>query len=340
VFTQNPTCNNAASWDSNNPALKILTWNNFPLIEGDEAVNPIHNLVAYHNGLESNAAALSTKLLAMTNPSRPVVDLPVFLFELRELPELINVAGKTLLRTVAKANLSYEFGWRPLISDLLKLFDFHDHVERRYQELKKLYTVGFRKTVSLERNSASSSTLPNALLYYNAIFWTYLDRFNKTTAYECRGHARWKPTTLPPKGDVALRNLAVRACLGLSLSPAALWEAMPWSWLVDWFSSVGDFLNASRNLIPARCTSASLMYQYKVSFNGKFRTDWTSWYNSHPNFKLADSYQSLVGYREIKTRYPASTTPTLTADLQWLTPRQWGILASLSVTKGRMGSLS
>jgi hypothetical protein len=38
----------------------------------------------------------------------------------------------------------------------------------------------------------------------------------------------------------------LKAVLGIGLDPgnisSAAWEAIPWSWLIDWFANVGEYL--------------------------------------------------------------------------------------------------
>jgi len=35
--------------------------------------------------------------------------------------------------------------------------------------------------------------------------------------------------------------------LGLSLTPSLIWEALPWSWLIDWGTNIGDILQNISN---------------------------------------------------------------------------------------------
>ena len=76
-------------------------------------------------------ADLTTDVIAISNPSKPMVDLPVFVFEMLDLPELLKNTGDLLLKPksqtardaisgmlndpkVASTFLTWEFGWAPL----------------------------------------------------------------------------------------------------------------------------------------------------------------------------------------------------------------------------------
>jgi hypothetical protein len=94
-------------------------------------------------------AFVATTTVAKTNPSRPSVDLPVALFELKDFPQLFKSAGKPFFKKVAGANLSYEFGIKPLASDLAKLIMFSDILDKRVIELKRLAERGLRRRIDV-----------------------------------------------------------------------------------------------------------------------------------------------------------------------------------------------
>lgn len=263
---------------------------------------------------------LASELLARTNPSRADVDVPIFIAELRDLPLLLKKHGDNLIVEMARKNIEWQFAIRPLISDVKKLLNFKEHADRRYNELKKLYNGGLRRTVQLFDNSATFNR-PTELVVSSENLLVISARQTSFSSLRAWGHVKWKPTTLPPKSDAELYALARRAALGLSLNFAQAWELMPWSWLVDWFSSVGSFLNAHRNTVPAQPTSISIMRNQKTTHS------LSKWSHS-ANFQV--QWGSVI--YETKTRAPA--TPSLDAYLPWLTLEQWSILGSLVILKG------
>lgn len=258
----------------------------------------------------------ATELLAETNPSRATVDIPVFLAELRDLPQLVKIVGDTALKTVSKANLSYWFGWKPLISDIMKLMDFSGAVNSRYKELKALYDGGLRRTRELDRLSNEADAGERVLNSTDYITWTA--KMKKQSQVRIWGHVKWKPTTLPPKTDQELINLARRAALGLTIDPSTAWELIPFSWMVDWFSNVGSFLAAHRNTVPCDAYDLSIM-RHQVTTS------------SFSNLVVSPGMNAKEGWikREDKSRTPMSAT--LAAYLPYLSGRQWSILGSLAV---------
>jgi hypothetical protein len=80
-------------------------------------------------------------LVAGTNPSRPVTNIPIWIQNLVELPKMVKQLGDLLNKPALLANpkgaassyLGYSFGWAPLVDDLLKLLDVQSYVIKRSQ---------------------------------------------------------------------------------------------------------------------------------------------------------------------------------------------------------------
>lgn len=276
-----------------------------------------------HVTLPSIPSGLSTQVLSRTNPSRAYVDLPLFVYELRELPELIKFAGDTLLKKGASAYLSYQFGWKPLLSDLRKSLDFASQFNKRAKEIKRILEKGgVTYTVKLGRdNSIKSDRWVMSSLGADTIRADVM-RF---TSREVWGSVRWSPdpTRAPPTTDEAIMNLARRAVLGLTIDASTLWNAMPWSWLIDWYSNMGDFFEANRNIVPVQPGNVTIMSQTSTI----------------SNVTPASSYPFLTGgtmnLEYISKDRDVFSGATLNAGLTMLDARQTSILAALGITRLR-----
>jgi hypothetical protein len=49
--------------------------------------------------------------------------------------------------------------------------------------------------------------------------------------------------------------------MGLDLTPSVVYRAIPWSWLVDWFSNVGDMI---QNMEPGVADRVAAEYFYLI----------------------------------------------------------------------------
>lgn len=274
---------------------------------------------------------LAITIIAKTNPSKPVVDLPVSITELRELPSLVQGVGERLIKKVARNNLKNEFGWVPLISDLRKLMNFRKDVENRIKLFQKFAEEGsmlrkvqlYKSTISEEKgtNVTTNSSPSWATVNHTLV--------RHTTTRTTWGYVRWTPEADFSKiagNKDALQRAAIDAVYGLKIDYVTAWNLFPWSWLADWFSNIGEWLEGHRRVvpiipgIPRICETTESVYH----FSNLAQTNLALPVGTHcPTVKTIT-----------KTRNAASASfPS--ASLPLLTDRQIGILASLFVLRAK-----
>lgn len=269
---------------------------------------------------EKPAAFYASQAVARTNPSRPYVDVPVNILELGDITMLLKKQGDNLIQQIGGNNLRYQFGIVPLVSDLIKLTRFHEQVARRVAEIGRLKSEkGLRKTITLDSLSVPTKSVIRRI---NEAAGPNLNGMtHESSSRVIRAHTRWLPTAdLSKMPSQELAALAKKAVLGLTVDFSTLWEAVPFSWLVDWGYNVGDFLKAKRNIIPANLSSCTLMTHTRTQID-------------IPGF-VSGATTSGAGsiLHESKRRFPVSfVVPG--AHFPFLSGNQMGILASLAVTR-------
>jgi len=195
--------------------------------------------------IEGDDGELVAKLLADTNPFRYTVSVPVMIAELLEAGSLLKLASNNFFSLVGSAHLNQVFGWEPMIQDLKALSKITTEIENRIKEFNALVSKGgSRRRVHLWNQKVS--TVTTAWLYssYQGAWADTVD-----TTYESRvwGSVRWVPNRTSPIDLAKLTafNEAMRIVLDLRIPDAStIWEAIPFSWLVDYFLNVGDSLQA------------------------------------------------------------------------------------------------
>lgn len=270
-----------------------------------------------------NSAAVTS--LARTNPGRAAVSLPVFVAELRDLPHAIRSAGNFIrqfrkpIKQSAGEFLSWQFGWAPLFSDLRKMIQFQDTVDKRVNELQRLYSNGGLKRRIRHGNwSAHSET---SVITESSLGTTVATRLSHDTQVEVWSTVRWRPTRLPAAIDnVHLRKLARKAIFGMSLQAEDAWNLIPWSWLVDWFSNIGDFLEAHNNRVPSVAGPVNVMRRTRTSAHWT-RTN-SNWISGGTGHGTRDTLQRRVIHGGLPE-----------ADFQFLSGRQLSILGALAITR-------
>jgi hypothetical protein len=192
------------------------------------------------------------EILSKTNPSRPHVNVPQALAELKDIPSLVKGWGDGLLRSAAKGNLSWRWAVKPMISDVRKLANFVSAANKRLAQLRKLRDG---KTIRTRCNLGTQivSSGPTRIQIHSEGAAIYAFRRYVST-YTKWGSAEWKllpDSNLPNLSDADLQRFNKRVALGITSHGAleTAWELCPWSWFVDWFSNVGDMIAATNNTV-------------------------------------------------------------------------------------------
>lgn len=264
---------------------------------------------------------LAYRVLEKTNPSVPVVDIPAFLVELKDIPHFFKIWGRDRLDKIASLNLKYQFEIKPIVSDLLKIVRLLDDVERRVKMLNKLHTEGKVRKVALVHMSKRELERTVSI---NSDFGIGISGKEKIEQFvRTWGYTTWyldNPLSLDGKN---LSWLATKLVTGTNLSLSTVWELLPWSWMIDWFANIGSILNASRNSLGCH---HGLVYLCENRVTALECKEFTV---NPPSVTMSPYYK----FQETKERRLA--TPFLSANLPFLTDRQVSILGSLAVVRGR-----
>lgn len=268
---------------------------------------------------------LAVKAAARTSPSRPYIDVPVEALQLGDLLRAAYHFGEPIVRQIAKGNLHLQFNVLPIIEDVKKILDFSDQVERRIKELERLRgPKGLRRTIPLGGlgEFSADSTWSQAVQTQDAYI---VVGAKGHTVQQFGAHVRWKPTMdLSYLQPGRMRLLARNAVLGETFDLASIWQLIPWTWLIDWCVSIGDYFKANRNIIPAELDSLTITRHTRSEYN------WDG--TGGPNLGGYGAAWSLTAaryVREDKERIPVSLIPT--AHFPFLSGNQLGILGSLAI---------
>lgn len=269
----------------------------------------------------SNSDAVR-QVMGETNPSRAIVSLPNLLYELREIPRYLfdRFTGRAAMRTKKGNNSIAEgaFHWENLYRDFAELVDFSKQIEERCEELRRLASgKGLRRSRTTWKES-SSIIQPQGFQSSGGVFASGSRHYESYS--EQWVSITWRPTGVPDFGNAAeMRSLAAQLIHGWRISPATIWEALPWSWLSDYFIDIGGYLEATRNNIDVVPTSCCVCEKHKIIV-----TDTVS---AHTPGLTVSSGSSRT---ETKSRWPDGTfLPT--AHVPFLSGKQLFVLSSIAL---------
>ena len=310
-------------------------------------------------------------------PGNPVASMGQFLIELRDLPRLpfrnaFLRPGKGLVggripfrnkfypvqdvprilqrqllnyRNLGSEYLNVVFGWKPFVSDLQKMYNLWQTIDARMAQLIRENGKYIRRKATLEDVETDVHTGTVYPFPYVNVLGAPPNYMTGTTAYNVTTRTKTKVwfsgsfRYYIPDVSSSLWNARARAALfGALPTPELLWEVLPWSWLIDWFSNVGDVIsNASTNAVD----NLTLRYSF-IMKHVSTEVEATSFVyhpaSTAPLDKWPQVQNTFVSKKleETKLRRGGGNPFGLDVTLPSLSTYQLGILAALGLSRSRV----
>jgi hypothetical protein len=279
-----------------------------------------------------------TSAIARVLPTAPTAGLSTLVGEtIQAVPRLIGSSLKestSILRGLGGEHLNLQFGWLPLVSDVRSIAksvknshaiirqyarDSDQKIRRRYvypmvENTQTFVTSSLRLTSNLAVTGGPS---PSATITRNSFTKVW---FSGAFRYHLNlGPSFWE--------RAALHEQYANRLLGTRLTPEVLWELAPWSWLVDWFTNVGDVV---KNISYLGSDGLVMQYGYAMGHTSN-------------SCVLTAAPPTSASYLRVPVRTTVSESKRRIAanpygfgiDDVSLSAMQLSILAALGLTRGR-----
>jgi hypothetical protein len=239
--------------------------------------------------------------------------------------------GKHKIKKSAKAVndtfLGFNFMWLPFVSDLKKLTQVSDNVAKRM----KFLLQSKKKEVAIRIRKEDCYVHP--LLNVDQSFGTADGVWNRRfvmTKYQCDFHVTAKLYQDLEGLDDAFAGLrATIAALGINNPVEAVWNAIPFSFLVDWVAPFGDWLERAAiqpfyGIWKVYDITTSVRERYDIEMRvGPYSGGGLSLPGATVETVHIDSYTRLVGLPQTLAAF----------DFSQLTSQQQKLFLSLVLTK-------
>jgi hypothetical protein len=217
---------------------------------------------AGYSVLGSDGQGYINDAFAKFKPDLTKIALPNFLLELDDIPSLFMLWKQKLsvLRNLAGARLNWSFGWKPLVGDLESIIDVIANVRQRIIDWQKNVGLPFQESGVLSHLNASSSGTYD--VGGSTVHWTG-SRQGTVSAYLT---FRGMPIQALFEAEKVLR--AYLDALGFELNPRIIWDALPFSFVLDWFFDVGGWLQRHKYdtlELPIVLVDSCLQYKEDIS---------------------------------------------------------------------------
>jgi hypothetical protein len=310
-----------------------------------------------------NLSPWGSKAYAKLRPQLEKAGLAVFLSELRDLPRMLKTTSKFFHETwrdlggatrttrsnpwvmqpkkVADHFLNHQFGWVPFVNDLVKLQDAFVNSQKYIDQITKDNNQWVRRTRTMASTEESTKLCTNSGLGCEPI------KFEMSDFMDFGGGGHWdvhkEETSIVwasgsfkyyrpefdlslPSYDSAMSDLQRNLTLyGLRINPSNVYKATPWTWLVDWFSNVGDHVDHI-NDIGQDGVASKYMYVMQTKVTHYRSYHYVPWFQG----RRVMSWDRFV---ETKQRQPASSSFGFDLAPDALSLRQIAILGALGLTR-------
>lgn len=289
-----------------------------------------------------------------------------FIGELSDLPRMLKTSalgfrnlwhnvggqdGKFFMHPKKAADhfLNHHFGWVPFINDLIKFYDVYENSEKYIREamrnndrwVKRKRTV-LKTSVDATAYEQYSANIMPALgnefvqLKTGPQGQLYGGMFVATKRTERHVWAMGKFTMYRPEFDPILlqkfpsnwsRTRQLLLLYGFRINPDVLWRITPWSWLVDWFVSIGRNIDIFTHSI-LDSVAAKYAYLMCTETNKVVETHSVNYWSGAVTF-------NRIYTIDTKVRNEMLSPYGFNYGWDQLSPKQLGILGALGISRKR-----
>jgi len=244
------------------------------------------------------------------------ISLANSLYELKDLKAMIPKIERSVTKTAANNFLLFEFGVKPMISDIKAVVGLSEAVDKRIQHLIDVNGRTTRLAMEhvVDLTSPFSFFISNDSILGNQITGNYagklgqdqgivFERISGKQTFHLGGRLTQDLEDLKA-ANAKLKGLV--AASGFNRPGRIIWNAIPYSFVVDWFFSVGKLIDTiAVQPFGGKYDVSHVMWSVKSEATYKVYVTWGSASSWSPNVVLVGTCGVKVFERY--TGYPASS---------------------------------
>nr|QDH86897.1 MAG: hypothetical protein H1Rhizo25914_000001 [Leviviridae sp.] len=243
------------------------------------------------------------------------ISLANSLYELKDLKAMIPKIERSVTKTAANNFLLFEFGVKPMISDIKAVVGLSEAVDKR---IKHLIDVNGRTTqlamdkfvelttpfsFFISNNSISSNVLTDYTGRRGQDQGVVFERISGRQSFHLGGRLTQDLEDLRA-ANAKLKGLV--AASGFNRPGRIIWNAIPYSFVVDWFFSVGKLIDTiAVQPFGGKYDVSHVMWSVKSEATYKVYVTWGSAGSFVPNEEFVGT--ARVKIYERYTGFPASS---------------------------------
>jgi hypothetical protein len=259
-------------------------------------------------------------------------------------PAISALGTLSYFKALGHEYLNVVFGWEPFVRDLRKLYRLWQTIDRRLAQIIRENGKGIRRRATVLTDRSENVT--------GAFFNLPFIHVGGNPGTIAQGTTLYKVTTtvnthvwfagkfqyyIPDVGSSEWTGRAKQALFGAKPTPSLLWNVLPWSWLIDWFSNVGDCVN---NLNSGWAENLTCKYSFIMKRTvTDTKAEAKVFMNPSPKGFLANNWGQVdctfvsTSHVDEKARQGGGNPFGLNVQLPSLSAKQLGILAALGISR-------
>jgi len=243
--------------------------------------------------------------------------------KLKKLKRLLS--PKELAKELANKNLEVQYGWIPTHSDIQSMLESVLGTQRKIRSWNE--SIG--QVYSRKRNiPLSSLTKTGQILNYGG--WANVN-WSSTIKQEAVARIKYRTLPIPALNAFEMGLRGSLDGLGFELNPAIIWDAIPFSFVVDWFVNVGGAIERFKVdtlELPIKLIDSNI--QFKEQWRVDCQLEQKATVDSRSAFMPGATYE-----RKVFHRMPGAPDMSVMNSLGWKSPswNQYGLALSLGLTR-------
>jgi len=249
-------------------------------------------------------------------------------------------------RDLAEHFINHEFGWAPFLGDLKSFYTTYLDASEIIKRITAENGKWVRKSVGVTKDSNEEviyeHTEPYSSISYStpvypvgipSKFFTNPPSWSVVEKTSLSIHASGKFRFYRPEFDITLPDYSsawneIKRAIkiyGLEVNPYHIWQATPWTWLIDWVSNVGSFIQRMSDTLEDQVAAA---YFYITAHKMVERT-------MTVKLPFVNGMKTLVFRRVYSAKNRVSADSPYGFRVSWdsLSPERLAILGALGITK-------
>lgn len=255
--------------------------------------------------------------------------------------------------------LNHQFGWRPFVGSLSKCLDTYANSKKYLDDIKRINGTWVKRVRTIDNDESSQVVLRNftpwgvepvgvpgflpsglnladcfmknkTILGNSCKGYHILEEVIKTKVWAAGSFKFYRPifdiNDWQGADDSALAKLRQQLALyGAEISPAVVYHATRWTWLIDWFTSLGKIVDNISNMLMNQMVARYMYLMHHHVREYKFT-------NVH-HFHAGDRTSTWSRISDVKRRNEGPSPFSFCFGWDQLTPSQLAILGALGISR-------